>query len=160
MELNITSKQENPLLNREEIRFEIKKAKITPSRKEVKGKIAAMCNAETELVVIDEIRHSFGKHYVTGNAKIYKNKESMDMIEAKYVLNRNLGIKKKDGEANEEKSAKPAEEPGGESGEKKDGKPDAGAGKAVEEKPGEAARKEGKDSGKEDNKDKAVKEGE
>lgn len=104
MKFDITSKQKNPLLSREEISFEIKDAKKTPSKKELREKIAALSNAKTELVIIDKIKHEFGSECVNGSAKIYENEKALRRTEHEFRINRNLGIKKsgKTGEKKEE----------------------------------------------------------
>ncbi len=119
MKVEIISKQKNALLHREEIKFEINKAKITPSRKELRDQIAAMCNANSELVIVDDIKHSFGTDYVSGKSRIYENKEYLSKIELAYKVKRHAEKKtetqdeaSKPQEKTEEKKeeAKPAEE--------------------------------------------------
>ncbi|MFH1240556.1 MAG: 30S ribosomal protein S24e [Candidatus Diapherotrites archaeon] len=141
MKVNIVSKQKNPLLHREEIEFEINKAKTTPSRKELREQIAALCNADSELVIIDDVRHSFGTDYVRGKSRVYESKEGLSKSELAYKVKRHsekkkevkeepskpkAGTEKKSEEKKED--AKPAED-------KKEKKEDAKSGKKPEAKP-------------------------
>ncbi|HEX17221.1 MAG: 30S ribosomal protein S24e [Thermoplasmata archaeon] len=99
MELEITDKRENPLLNRTEIRFRVKhEGEKTPEREIVREDIARLLKVKKDLVVIDHIRPSFGIAVSSGYAKIYKSIEDAKRIEPSYILKRN-----KIGEATEEK---------------------------------------------------------
>ena len=140
MKVNIVSKQKNALLHREEITFEVNKAKITPSRKELREQIAAMCNADSELVIVDDIKHSFGTDYVSGKSRVYDNKESLSKIELAYKVKRHTGK----AEETKEETSKPeavAEE-------KADGKKDDA--KSAEDKKGELKPKGKKEDNKEE----------
>ena len=136
MKVNIVSKQKNPLLHREEIEFEINKAKTTPSRKELREQIAAMCNADSELVIVDDIKHSFGTDYVSGKSRIYESKEDLSKIELTYKVKRHSEKKK---EA-KEKAAKAGTEEKAE--EKKEGVKPEGKEKGKSEKKKEDKREE------------------
>lgn len=99
MDLNIVSKEKNPFLQREEIKFEISKTEKIPTRKEVRQKLAALTNSKEENLVVNKIRHKFGFHEVFGTARIYESKEQMKKTEEKFVLTRNFGKEeKKEGE--------------------------------------------------------------
>ena len=87
MELNITNEVQNPVLERKEIEFEINTA-VTPSREEIKRKLAALKNAKEELIVIKYARQLFGEHRVVGKAHIYKSAEMLKRVEPKYLLER------------------------------------------------------------------------
>ncbi len=101
MRLDITKREKNPLLHREEIYFQVTESKITPSRKEVRAKIAALVNAKEELVIIDKIESEFGKKEFKGYVKVYESKEFRDQVDLPYLSKR---IKE------EEKSAEPVSE--------------------------------------------------
>ncbi len=73
MHLEIEKEYKNPLMERTEIDFSISGIEITPSRKEVTKKIAALKNAKEELVVIEFLKQPFGKHSVNGRARIYNS---------------------------------------------------------------------------------------
>ncbi|MFH1752373.1 MAG: 30S ribosomal protein S24e [archaeon] len=103
MNLEIINKEKNDLLGRAEIKFEVKADK-TPSRKELKKKIAALTNSKEELIIVDKIKQEFGFHKTTGLAKIYVNRIELEKTEPKYLLNRNEG--KKEEKKEEVKTAK------------------------------------------------------
>ena len=111
MKFNIVSKEKNQALHRDELKFEISDAKITPSVKELREKIAALNNTKTELVIIDRITHKFGSKDVIGEAKVYENANVLNEIEPKHRINKNLGIKEKKEKKKEEKAPyKPVKE--------------------------------------------------
>ena len=88
MDIEIIETKENPLLNRKEVEFLIDENQ-TPDRIAVKEKLAAMNNADFDLVFIKEIKARFGKTAVTGFATIYGDEES-SKIEPVYMHIRNL----------------------------------------------------------------------
>ncbi|MFH1257242.1 MAG: 30S ribosomal protein S24e [Candidatus Diapherotrites archaeon] len=104
MKLNIYSREKNPLLEREEISFGVESASVTPSRKDVRAKIAALVNAKEETVVIEQLRQRFGEKKTEGTARVYASVEKMNKIEPKHLVERNFGggkKGKKEGEAEE-----------------------------------------------------------
>ena len=106
MELEITGKNENKTLQKQQVELKTKNAIITPSRKELRPKIAAMLNAKENLVVIGKIEHEYGNRESTIFVDIYENEEAMKKS-AKHLINRDRGKKK--GEK-EETPAKPKAE--------------------------------------------------
>jgi len=54
MDINILKDKNNALLNRRELDFILKYEGSTPSRSDVRNKLAAMLNAPLELLVIEE----------------------------------------------------------------------------------------------------------
>jgi small subunit ribosomal protein S24e len=89
MDINITKDNSNALLNRRELNVTIAFDGATPSRDDVKAKIAAILNAPLELVIVQKIENEFGKQELTGYVKIYETAERMKQIEKDYVLKRN-----------------------------------------------------------------------
>ncbi len=89
MEIEIEGRHKNNLLHREEINFEILNAKQTPSRMEVREKLAGKLGVGVELVVIDEIDHEFGSTCIVGFAKKYDSIEHLKEIESEYIRKRN-----------------------------------------------------------------------
>ena len=106
MIVNIDEKNENPVLNRTEIKFSAKEAQKTPSRKEIKEKIIALTNSDEKLTVIDVLETRYGTSDLKGTAKIYKDEKQMKKIEEKYILTRNFG---KEEAKTENKTKAPAE---------------------------------------------------
>lgn len=109
MDLQITSKQKNQPLKREEIRFEIKNSQKTPTRKETKQKIAALTNTKEELVIVQKISQTFGSQTIRGNAILYEAQKDMRKTEQKYIIKRNFPEKKEE-QKQETKQAPPAPE--------------------------------------------------
>ncbi len=139
MELEITGKKENKTLQRQEVKIEIKNAMLTPSRKELRPKIAALLGAKEELTVIENIDHTFGTNQGKIKAHVYENEEAMKKTEPAYLIQRDLGKQKKKGK--EEKKPEGKEEKPAKTEEKKpEGKEKKPEGK--EEKPAEK-KKEG-----------------
>ncbi len=121
MDAEISERIKNPLLGREEIFLAVTETKETPSRKDLRKKIAALVGANEELVMIGKIEHHFGSKKLSCKARIYESKDKMDSVEAKFIVDRNLGVKKKKGEAKEGAPAPAAAEKGeGEKAEKKE----------------------------------------
>ena len=112
MELEIEGRHKNVLLHREELNFEILDAKQTPTRKEIRTKLAGMLGVEEGLVIIDEIEHEFGSSRVVGFAKKYDSVEEMKKTEPTYMRKKHgeKAEEKKGEEAKEEKPPAPAKE--------------------------------------------------
>ncbi len=94
MNLEIEGRHKNTLLQREEIQFEVLDSKTTPTRKEIRTKLAAQLGAKEELLIIDEIDHEFGSTVVTGFAKLYENMEALQQLEAEHMVRKQTGEKK------------------------------------------------------------------
>ena len=113
MELEISDKRENPLLDRTEVHFVVHHPnQPSPRREHVREALSYELNVKKELVVVDNLRSSFGVHDTKGYAKIYSKKEVALKVEREYLIKRNnlqeQKAKKKQ-EAGEEKSEEPAE---------------------------------------------------
>lgn len=120
MDAKISERTKNPLLGREEILLAIEETKETPSRKDLRKKIAALAGANEELVMVVKIEHHFGSKNLSCKARIYESREKMDSVEAKFIVDRNLGVKKKEGDAKDNAPAPAAtEKEVGEKAEKK-----------------------------------------
>jgi len=150
MELEMAGKKENKALQRQEALFKMKDAKITPSRKELRPKIAAMLNAKEDLVVINKVGHSFGSREALIEVNVYENQAALKKFESKHLIERDSGKKK---EKTAKGKAKPVEKKeAGKAG--PEAKPEA---KKEEEKPEESDKgkpKEAKGEGKPEEADK------
>ena len=95
MELKISNKVENQLLNRTEITGEVLHAgAATPKRIDVKKLLAAQLGADESLLTIRKVNTPFGaKSKLT--AMLYKDKATLEKFEPKYVIGRDTGNKKK-----------------------------------------------------------------
>ena len=103
MEIKIKEKKENVLLNRTEIEAEIEHAnKPTPSRTQVKEKLAAMLGADENLLVISRLDQTFGS-VTRCSARLYKNKADLEKVEPKHLLKRDQKKQKEAEEKAEEK---------------------------------------------------------
>ncbi|MGB9636287.1 MAG: 30S ribosomal protein S24e [Thermoplasmata archaeon] len=96
MEIEIIAKKENPLLSRTEIKFKIVHDKSqTPKREEVRSKLAEMLSASKDVLVIDHMKPRFGISQTIGYAKVYKNKESLNVERLPVLVRNKLREKKK-----------------------------------------------------------------
>ncbi len=108
MELQIIKDKTNPLLKRREVSIRITN-KGTPSRIEVKNKLAALANSRPELIVIEHLDNAFGKMELTGTASVYESEERLKQIAQQHLLVRGAPKPKEEGEA--AKEAAPAAAP-------------------------------------------------
>jgi small subunit ribosomal protein S24e len=118
MKVNLTKRDKNPLLHREELAFEVSDTRTTPSRKDLIAKIAALTNAKPEAVVITKVEAVYGSTGAVGAAKVYESPEFLKAVESGHLTKRGLKEKKEEKkeeapkpEAKEEKKPEaPAEE--------------------------------------------------
>lgn len=90
MEITITDRKENPLLNREELIFTIThESEHTPSREAVASKLAAIVNADKDRTILKKITTQFGVQEAIGYANLYPSKEDAINMEPKHILKRN-----------------------------------------------------------------------
>ncbi len=87
MELQIIKDTTNPLLKRRDISIRIKN-KITPTRIEVKNKMAALLNSKPELIVIDHMDAVFGKQETIGTAYIYQDETRLKQLAHQHLIAR------------------------------------------------------------------------
>ena len=93
MELEITEQNDNPLLNRQEVKVVIKHNEdSTPRRNQVIKNLSEQLKAKKELVIIDHLKNAYGKTETHGYAKIYSDKESLEQIETKPSMDRHRDI--------------------------------------------------------------------
>jgi ribosomal protein S24E len=93
MEVAITGKKENRAMQRQEVEFEAKDANITPARKELRPKLAAMLGAKESLTVIKSINHRFGERSATIRANVYESEAAMKKAEPAHLIARDTGVK-------------------------------------------------------------------
>lgn len=85
--MQIDEKKENPLMERLEVRFTVTHTKeATPSRDELRSRLASALKAEKERVIIDHLDTEFGKQMSTGYAKVYDSVESAKRLEKEHLL--------------------------------------------------------------------------
>ncbi len=109
MELKISQKTEQPLLSRTELLGTISFEAVTPSRLEVRKKLSEAIKADESLVMVTNIKTSFGEKSAKVTAHVYKKKEDAAKFEPKAVRNRHLSKEEK---AKLKEAKKPAAEEG------------------------------------------------
>ena len=107
MDIEISEQKQNPLLDRTEVRFVAHHAnEKTPSRDQIREKLAVQLGSKKSLVVVDSMNSVFGKGATRGYARVYATPDAIGKHEPDYILKRNKleGLKTKEG-AGEEKPA-------------------------------------------------------
>ena len=91
MKINITSQQYNPLLKRKEITFEVKheETKTTPSRYEIRKKLAETLKTNIELLYVRRVETKTGTMLATGEANLYDSPEQVKLVEPEHIITRN-----------------------------------------------------------------------
>ena len=117
MELEITEKNSNPLLDRQEVQIVIKHdSDATPKRNQVIKNLSEQLKTKKDLIIIDHLKNKYGKTETQGYAKVYANKDTMKLVETKPSLDRHKNIN--DSPKKEKKTeAIPEEEPSEENNE-------------------------------------------
>ena len=91
MKIKITSKEQNPLLKRREITFEVehKETGGTPSRLEVRKELASKLKKDVELVYVKRMETRTGTMTVVGKATAYDSAEQAKLVEPEHIIIRN-----------------------------------------------------------------------
>jgi small subunit ribosomal protein S24e len=89
MNVDIIEEDENPMLHRTDVRFEVTHEDATPSRLSVRDSLAAKLNKDAEEVVVHELDTKFGMRTTVGYAKVYESPEHAQDVEQEYMLDRN-----------------------------------------------------------------------
>jgi small subunit ribosomal protein S24e len=86
----IVNNQRNELLKRNEVKFSIYHEEGgTPSRVDVKQKLAASLDVNEERIYISKYGTKTGSMITVGEANVYDSVEQAKMIEPKYIILRN-----------------------------------------------------------------------
>jgi len=101
MEVDIIEQEENPMLHRTDVRFEVVHDEATPSRLSVRDSLAAKLNKDSAEVVVHKLDTKFGMRKTVGYAKVYDNPEAALDVEQQHMLERNKITADGDGEAEE-----------------------------------------------------------
>lgn len=100
MEIIVNEKIENPLLNRTEIRFDCTyQGDATPKVLDVKNRLVATLNVDKNLLVVHNLKPSYGEGKAHGYAKLYDSEENLNKIERDHVVSKNKEAAKEDEEA-------------------------------------------------------------
>jgi len=89
MDIDIISEDENPMLHRTDVRFELAHEEATPSRLSVRDSLAAMLNKDSKEVVVRKLDTKFGMRKSIGDARVYETPEHAADIEQDHMLERN-----------------------------------------------------------------------
>ncbi len=89
MNIRILEEDENPLLHRTEVTFEVTHEDATPSRLSVRDSLAAKLNKDAEEVVVHELDTKFGMRRTIGSGKVYETPDVARAVEQEYMLERN-----------------------------------------------------------------------
>ena len=95
MNLSVIRKEENPLLKRVEVDFEVGFDGAIPSRDQVRQAIAAALSASADLIMIVKLENTSGIHKAVGFARIYENTDALKQ-DQKHLLLRDKLIEKED----------------------------------------------------------------
>jgi small subunit ribosomal protein S24e len=102
MEINVNEKIENPLLNRTEIQFDCTyQGDATPKIMDVKNRLVAILDVDKNLLVVHNLKPSYGEGKANGYAKIYDSEESLSKIEMDHVVEKNKEPAKEESDAAE-----------------------------------------------------------
>lgn len=118
IEVKISQKLEQPLLARTRLEGTISFEAATPSRAELRKKLAEALGANEESVAVTLIKTDFGQKAAKVTAHVYKSKEALEKYEAIKIKGRHLKSagkqeeKKQEPEVKEEESKEKAEEKG------------------------------------------------
>jgi len=90
MKVEIIHKHRNELLKRNELRFSVDHGSSgTPSRIEVRKKLADTLNVEVERVYLRKVETRTGGMIAIGEANIYDSVEQAKYVEPEYIVLRN-----------------------------------------------------------------------
>lgn len=90
MELEIKSEKDNEVLGRTEVSFEVDHpGDDTPSRGDIRDKLAALKDSDDELIMVKEMDTEYGRPVTSGRADVYEEADRVEEVESDYVLKRN-----------------------------------------------------------------------
>ncbi|MDX1748269.1 MAG: 30S ribosomal protein S24e, partial [Halobacteriales archaeon] len=106
MDIEIVEEEENPMLHRRDVTFELIHDEATPSRLSVRDSLAARLGKSADEVVIRSLDTKFGMRRTVGTAKVYETPNHAQDIEQEYMLDRNK-IGDTDGEVTNDEDEAP-----------------------------------------------------
>lgn len=89
MDVEIINEDENPMLHRTDVRFQLTHDDATPSRLSVRDSLAAKLNKGSDEVVVQKLDTKYGMRKTVGYAKVYDSADDARNVEQEYVLERN-----------------------------------------------------------------------
>ncbi|MFB6134343.1 MAG: 30S ribosomal protein S24e [Halanaeroarchaeum sp.] len=102
MEIDILEQDENPMLHRTDVTFEVVHEDASPSRLSVRDSLAATLDKDSEEVVVHRLDTKFGMRKTVGYAKVYESAGDAAAVEQEYMLERNKIAADGEGETDEE----------------------------------------------------------
>jgi small subunit ribosomal protein S24e len=105
MDVDIISEDENPMLHRTDVTFELSHEDATPERLQVRDSLAAKLNKNADEVVIRKLDTKFGMRTTVGQAKVYESADHARDVEQTHMLDRNkIGAADEEAEAEAEEA--------------------------------------------------------
>jgi small subunit ribosomal protein S24e len=104
MDITIISEEENPMLHRTDVTFEVTHEEATPSRLSARDSLAAMLNKDADEVVVRELDTKFGMRKTIGEARVYESPDAARDVEQDYMLDRNKIAADAEADAGEEEA--------------------------------------------------------
>jgi small subunit ribosomal protein S24e len=89
MDISIISEEENPMLHRTDVTFEVTHEDATPERLSARDSLAAMLNKDADEVVVRKLDTKFGMRKTIGEARVYESPGAAREVEQDYMLDRN-----------------------------------------------------------------------
>ncbi|MFB6082010.1 MAG: 30S ribosomal protein S24e [Halanaeroarchaeum sp.] len=102
MDIEILEQEDNPMLHRTDVTFEVVHEDASPSRLSVRDSLAATLDKDSEEVVVHKLDTKFGMRKTVGYAKVYESAADAAEVEQDYMLERNKIAADGEGEAAEE----------------------------------------------------------
>ncbi|MCZ2808315.1 MAG: hypothetical protein O2V44_03065 [Candidatus Bathyarchaeota archaeon] len=109
MKLKIVSKEKNPIMKRKEVTFSVEHAQTggTPTRVEVRKKLATLLKTDLELVYVKQVETKTGTMVAIGEANAYDSIEQAKLMEPKHIIARNATPEKPEESQAPEKPEEP-----------------------------------------------------
>lgn len=104
MDIEIIEEDDNPMLHRTDIRFEVRHEDATPSRLSVRDSLAALLNKDAEETIVHKLDTKFGMRRTIGYAKVYDEAEFALDVEQDHMLERNKIVADGEGEEGTEEA--------------------------------------------------------
>jgi small subunit ribosomal protein S24e len=105
MDVDIISEEENPMLHRTDVTFELSHDDATPERLQVRDSLAAKMNKDADEVVVRKLDTKFGMRKTVGQAKVYETADHARDVEQEHMLERNkIGADAEDAEPEAEEA--------------------------------------------------------
>ena len=93
MQVNITSKKEEPLLSRTMVQASLEFEKVTPSYPEVTAMLATSLKADEKLIAIRHVYNHFGAKKADVTAYLYSDENKKNFIEPKLKVKKDKKAK-------------------------------------------------------------------